>query len=456
MHIRKFEANSLDEAFKEIKRELGPDAIILKTVTNKGVKGVFKKSKIEITAAISEKNYVKKAKVDAVLDGEEKEKFYSSSANMISNMIDTHDDHSGESGTHVVKEAGYGTLGINRPVKTVKDIGKKIKSGLDEFLNDNSNEEGKVQGDDTLGPPPSTLQDKKIVVRDEGFKELYDLQRLKIEELEKRLYQLKKEFMERDRKGPLGVYQLRTTLKSFDISEKYIADISKKALFELSGPELEDADTVFEFSLKEMLKVVKVDQPLFSSEKASQRPVVTIFVGGNSSGQTSMIYKISTLRPDSTIIKCRKDSSGFIENIFGLNIINVSSMAEATSEARKSVTLGKCVFIDYQNLSTEIDETKKFIDGLRRSFEMVEVLISLSAIHSEIYNRSKIKGYRSSADGIVVSGLDVCLNFGSLFNIAEDAFDLPFKFFGTGEVIPDDIEAATPERILAGIFQLAG
>ena len=41
MYVRKFEADSLDEALKTIKRDLGPDAIILKTVTNKGLKGAF-------------------------------------------------------------------------------------------------------------------------------------------------------------------------------------------------------------------------------------------------------------------------------------------------------------------------------------------------------------------------------------------------------------------------------
>jgi len=54
MFVRKFEADTLDEALQSVKRELGPDAIILKTVTNKGLAGAFKKSKIEITAAISE------------------------------------------------------------------------------------------------------------------------------------------------------------------------------------------------------------------------------------------------------------------------------------------------------------------------------------------------------------------------------------------------------------------
>ena len=37
MFVRKFEADSLDEALLNIKKDLGPDAIILKTVTNKGM-----------------------------------------------------------------------------------------------------------------------------------------------------------------------------------------------------------------------------------------------------------------------------------------------------------------------------------------------------------------------------------------------------------------------------------
>ena len=60
MYVKKFEGDTLDDALKMVKRDLGPDAIILKTITNKGLKGAFKKSKIEITAAISEENYSKK------------------------------------------------------------------------------------------------------------------------------------------------------------------------------------------------------------------------------------------------------------------------------------------------------------------------------------------------------------------------------------------------------------
>ena len=89
MYVRKFEADSLEEALGSIKKELGPDAIILKTVTNKGLKGAFKKKKIEITAAISEKNYSKKAKVDNVLSSDQKDKFYQNNSSYISNMINS-------------------------------------------------------------------------------------------------------------------------------------------------------------------------------------------------------------------------------------------------------------------------------------------------------------------------------------------------------------------------------
>jgi flagellar biosynthesis GTPase FlhF len=61
--------------------------------------------------------------------------------------------------------------------------------------------------------------------------------------------------------------------------------------------------------------------------------------------------------------------------------------------------------------------------------------------------------YKHFSDGVVVSFLDQCLSFGSLLNIHVESGYLPFKFFGTGATVPDDIEAATAERILAGMFQ---
>jgi flagellar biosynthesis protein FlhF len=230
-------------------------------------------------------------------------------------------------------------------------------------------------------------------------------------------------------------------------------------LFELTESDVENADIVFEFALREMMTTVSTAMPLFSAPTSQKKSVITVFLSEASCGQSSMVQKIGSMKKDSVTIRnitsINESKASFAEKIFGMNVIKVASIAEIVSECRKALEDGKSVFIDYKCNETESNDTKKFIDGLRRAFRDVEVLITLSAIHTELYNRKVLGTYRSLSDGVVVSHLDACLNFGSLFNITQDIKDLPYKFFGTGEVVPDDLEAATAERILAGIFKFS-
>jgi len=481
MYVRKFEADTIEEALKDIKRELGPDAVILKTITNKGLKGAFKKNKIEITAAISEKNYVKKAQVDQVLNNNQKDEFYNGSASYIANMIDQHDqikEKKNQTATANRPAGGYGSLGLNKTVNSTKNIASNIKNGLDEFLSLGEKENNSSAPDfdfeeemhRTPTPKPMARPSARVEAKYEApvtenrpsrvSDEMMDKQRNKIEELEKKLYELSKNFERIHKKEPIGIYQLRTTLRSLDINEVYIQELIKKGLFELTETDAENADVVFEFALREMMNVVKTEMPLFSSTDAAKNPVITIFLSEASSGQSSMVQKIAAMKKDSVIIRNTNSINGgkktsFTEKIFDLNIVKTSTIAEMVSECRKAIEAGKSVFIDYKCSEAESNETKKFIDGLRRAFPKVEVLITLCAIHTELYNRKVLATYRRLSDGIVISHLDACLNFGSLFNIAADIRDLPFKFYGTGEVVPDDLESATSERLMAGIFKLS-
>ncbi|CBW25474.1 putative flagellar biosynthesis protein [Halobacteriovorax marinus SJ] len=473
--------------------ELGPDAIILKTITNKGLKGAFKKKKIEITAAISEKNYSKKAKVDHILDDGQKGSFYSNNSSYISNMIDGYESNTNENSRATVASpsgsTGYGKLGLNKTVNTnenqtaktndlddflsdavdkVKAVTNNVvhstKATMDNFFADEELEsmsfEEPVEVKQSYEVPHSEIRNEKIAStsREVNYDDSVVVeQRKKIDDLEKKLFELTKNVERLDKKEPNGIYELRATLRSLDISEKYIHNLVKKAIFEMSRDELEDSEVVFEFALREMLECVNTEMPLFSSSD-SEQGVVTVILSETSTGQTSMAYKIGALKPDSTIVRStlngvQGEGKEFSRKLFGLNVSEASNIAETVSLCRKTIEEGKCAFIDYKNNSEDINETKKFIDGLRRSFGKVEVLVSLSAIHSEIYNRKVVSRYKSLANGIVISNLDLCLNFGALFNITEENSDLPLKFYGTGEVVPDDLEAATAERLLAGIFQ---
>lgn len=474
MYVRKFEADSIEEALKDIKRELGPDAVILKTITNKGLKGAFKKNKIEITAAITEKSYTKKAQVDRVLDEGQKGEFYKNSASYIANMIDQHDTIREQKESSANGKAGYGGLGLNKTVNTTKSIASSIKNGLDDFLSLGEKEEKMVKADfnfeeemtprravKNTAPAERSIQNN---INEENLRprintELSEKDKNKIEELEKKLYELTKSFERIHKKEPIGIYHLRTSLRSLDINEVYIQNLIKKALFELTESDLENSDLAFEFALREMMNTIRTEMPLFSLTDSAKNPVITVFISESSSGQSTMAQKIAAMKKDAVIIRNAntinpKSKASFTEKIFDLNIVKTSTIAEMVLECRKSLEAGKCVFIDYNSSSAEINETKKFIDGLRRAFPKVEVLITLSAIHTELYNRKVLGTYRRLSDGIVISHLDSCLNFGALFNIAWDINDLPFKFYGTGEVIPDDIETASAERLMAGLFKL--
>ena len=84
----------------------------------------------------------------------------------------------------------------------------------------------------------------------------------------------------------------------------------------------------------------------------------------------------------------------------------------------------------------------------------MEIIVCLSGIHSEIYNRKVLNKFNPFADGLVVSHLDLCMNYGSILNVHIENSRIPLMFFGTGETVPDDIETATCERLIAGLFKL--
>ena len=53
MQVKKFEAATMAEALKVIKRELGPEAVILSTKHIKSGFGLMSKASVEVTAAVA-------------------------------------------------------------------------------------------------------------------------------------------------------------------------------------------------------------------------------------------------------------------------------------------------------------------------------------------------------------------------------------------------------------------
>jgi flagellar biosynthesis protein FlhF len=515
MFVKKFEADTLDEALKAVKAELGPDAIILKTVTNKGLKGAFKKKRIEITAAISERSFDKKSKVEEVLNEDQKRDFHRRGAAEMKGAIEGYAAAKATKPAPATSEAGaYGSMGLNRVVNQIsrgteglgeaaRKTSQALKSSLDDFLG----EEGAGTEDDALdqeflsrpvpqprarpraqteqvdrlelserpapraaAPPPRQVVEAPVqeerpnisIAAKELINELRQevrTQQHRLEIMEKKIFELTQNApaAEALRQGAQGLYQLRTTLKALDVDEAVVVDLVRKATYGLSKEELENADIVFEFALKEMTNAIHTSMPLFSTLDGNE-PVITVLISEAAAGQTSMSMKIAVLKKDVELVQYSTEgtSSGgadFAAQVFGLKVHRAQQPSEIVQCCRKALEAGKSVMVDLRLASKQLDDTKKFVESLRRSFPHVEVLVTLSAIHSELYNRKILSRYKDLADGLIISHVDLCLNFGALFNVHRAHNKVPLKFFGTGPVVPDDIESATAERVMAGLFQ---
>ncbi len=488
MYVETFYGDNLDETLNAVKKKLGPDAIILKTVTNKGLKGAFRKNRVEVTAAISEKSYIKKSKVDQVLDDNQKETFYRNRASDIASSIDQY-------GGAATAGSGndYGQLGLNRVVNKIgdstKDATQRIRSGLDDFLSGDLEQDNGVSNNDALDDfvqnykpqtqqtsarPQEQVNEKPVhrqpnmqqqapVERDSKVDELLHAYKVKIELLEDKLFQVTQQLEKLQNVAqvqksslPGSVEELQFTLKSLGICDAFIQQLLRKANYELSEQEVNNPDILFEFGLKEIASSLNTKRPLFSAVEGDT-PVITVLLSETSSGQSSMAVKLAALKEKSVIIS---HNSGELDakhrmakNIFNLEVAKVETTAEIYAECRKAMEQGKSVFIDFNHNQVKADETKLLVEGLKRSFADVEILLSLSAIAAETYNRKIISKYQDLADGTIISHVDLCLNYGSLLNIHLASDKLPMVFFGTGSIIPDDIEAATPERIIAGMFK---
>lgn len=473
MYVKKFEAESLDEALKSVKSELGPDAIILKTITNKGLKGAFKKARIEITAAISEQSYSKKANVDRAL-GDQKDAFYQAPSSSINHMINEYDEHSAKPKSI----GGYGSMGLNKVVNTVSKASQKVKSSLDDFLTVEDETEQNTAGFDSFMDHEDEHEEviEELVTHREQIqtapagpneyerrlKVQLDSQKRQIELLEKKLFELTKSATigaRRDDDESPAIRELGETLRTLDLNDSIVSTILKKARFELSKEEQADDEMIFDLALRELNTIIKTEMPLFSQKREEDTPVVTALVSEASTGQTSMAMKLAVLMDNVKIIRLRSSNSETIKNefaksVFKLDVANVETLSALMTEARKALEEKRQIILDIKVNAGKEDESRKILDTLKRSFKKIEVLANISAIHSELYNRKILSKYKDRLNGVIISYVDQCLNYGALVNTHYKHNELPLKFFGTGPTVPDDIEGATAERILAGMFNL--
>ena len=140
-----------------------------------------------------------------------------------------------------------------------------------------------------------------------------------------------------------------------------------------------------------------------------------------------MVEKAAILEYHSSLLDLEVQNKKTLpESFLGYSVKRISSLSDLIGVCRKLLEEGKHIFIDYKG--EEKSDSPKNLQGLKRGFESVEIFTTLSGLNSSCYNERVLSRYQDVGDGIIVNFIDLCLDYGMLYNIGQKFKQLPFIF----------------------------
>jgi hypothetical protein len=379
-------------------------------------------------------------RVDKILDDGQKEQFYRGDSSKVSNEISKY--------AQTEPTSSYAGLGLNKTPSTTK-----IKTeSLDDFLekekkSSNKNIESIQEIEQVFKAPPS-------IKVNETQQNTYDFES-KVQMLEEKISSLMRMNQEYLQTTHSQFDLARRKLMSYGLSHFCAKKLVDNAFFELRNSQKVGLETILDFIYQDMASMIQLGGSDFTG-KSKAGTNIKIIVSSGFSGQSSISQKLASSFENGKLIKIVDQSEkpkDFAESFVDCEVLKVSEIREIFAAVEKLKSSKANVIIDFSMKNHDLLELKKLKNGLFNYSENVEVILSLSSIHSEEYNRKEIEKFRMHLDGLIFNFLDACSNFSSIFNVHVEA-GIPLDCFGTGNITPSDIEIATVERVLGGIIEL--
>lgn len=462
MQVKKFEAPTLQEAIETIKREMGPEAIILQTKQNRRGFGLMSKGSVEVTAAVSERAAEKKNVAERKLPDAYAQKIASAPASKQADFYESYLEKKIEREKVQLSNSNTG----RRPITAVRyaDIIDDDQAGAPATV--------QVRTEEPIAIPQMTAPnhvgsaiDQYSHIKDTSMEaiqeELANLKRL-VEDL--RRDRKRPEYLDSD--SPLSAtdalqegYEL---LLQNGVERRLAVPMMRDIARELPVDARADHDSVLDAIAERLLRAVST-VPFFSKSNAGERNI-DVFVGAAGTGKTALIAKLAT-----HACRERQEKLGMIRVQLtaeeGMDPLVVFSKAlhvpyravasiEELQVALQDMSQCTRIFIDTPGIALRDQAGFRGLEQILKGVNRCRVHQVVSAVTRDQDARDQVKAYASLKPGsLMFTRLDETTSFGSIYSLSGRS-GLPVSVFSTGRKVTEQWENASAERLTASILNI--
>lgn len=414
MIIKKFQANTETEAILLAKEDLGKDAIVMniKTMKPKGIFKIFRKTRVEVTAAVDEVN-------------NQESKQESTASSQFNAQIDEklHPEMKQES----------------ESANEAKEIEEKLNSLamlIEQQIESQKKEKQDPDEKKEMPEPEKDEKDEKVPDRKENKEE-------DEEDAEKNSM--------KNKSIDLIIEQLTNNEVSLGYAKQIMDEITH------SG-NIRTLDEMLSCVYQKIILKLGEMKPI-SFEKGDKKPKVIFFVGPTGVGKTTTIAKLSSkllLEEKKKIAIVTSDTYRIaaVEQIKTYaNILSIP--VEVVYEAKDLETiLPKYKEYDYILMDTagrshknkeQIDDLKKIFDSFANYSILTYLVLSATTKYKDLKKITTL--YEDITDyNLIFTKLDETDAIGNILNIKLDT-DRALSYVSYGQNVPDDIEVMNPQII---------
>lgn len=475
MELKKFEAPTLAEALQVIKRELGPEAIILSTKNKKSSLGLLNRTSVEVTAAVAPEALERKRSAEGRMT---QDQIADMSARPAGRAAKAYDVLSGSRLTRMARaENALETLTQKAPARAAarSNTGSAFGSPMP-----------------TQAPKPAITQRRYVdITDDESPAEQVTARSVDRSSFAKPSAHSTPQYATHQSPFAMAAAPAMAALNAAahvstapsgaqipGLLQKILAQVIEAGveadLVRSLADELKATMLREHISREDLLRLrfakilmsrLRVARPLSERLRMPTNPRVIAFVGPTGVGKTTTIAKIAaeivihqkrpvTLATTDTYKIAAVEQLQTYANILKVPL-EVCGSAEALGNVSTQLGGDEVLLVDTAGYGPRdekrLHETKEVLEGIRCETHLCVSAMTRDRDLTEIVRRFKL----FAPDYLVVTKLDETSAYGNIFNVGASSL-VPLSYFTMGQRVPEDIEVATRERLADLILNISG